>query len=98
MTTLTQTSNITRSVVTAALVLGATIVSTSQAGAVSLAVKLACASDYYAHCSAHPVGSPGVRQCMRAVGPNLSMGCISALIKAGEVSKAEIARHKAAMR
>lgn len=69
-----------------------------QAGAVSLAVKLACASDYYAHCSAHPVGSSAVRQCMRNVGPALSKGCIDALVSSGEVSKAEVARRAASLR
>ncbi len=30
----------------------------SQAGAVSLSVKLACSSDYHAHCSQHSPDSP----------------------------------------
>ncbi len=75
-------------VVTAAL--------TTQAGAVSLGVKLACASDYYSYCSQHPVGSMAVRQCMRSHGPQLSNRCINALIGAGEVSKAEVDRRRAA--
>ena len=50
-----------------------------QAGAVSLAVKMACASDYHAHCSQHPSGSAGARQCMRAHSAQLSKGCINAL-------------------
>ena len=64
-------------------------VSTNSASAMSLGVKMACASDYYANCSQYPVGSPGVRQCMRAHGPQLSKGCVSALIAAGEVPKNE---------
>jgi hypothetical protein len=68
----------------------------SQAGAVSLTVKLACANDYYAHCSQHSPGSVGVRQCMRAHGSQLSSQCINALIGAGEVSKAEVERRRAA--
>ena len=68
------------------------LVMSSQAGAVSLGVKLACAADYRAHCSMHAVGSPGVRKCMRAVGRNLSQGCISALVAAGEVSKSVVER------
>jgi hypothetical protein len=59
--------------------------SVNQAFAVSRAVKIACRADYFAHCSMHAVGSPGVRKCMRAVGPNLSSQCIGALIAAGEV-------------
>ncbi len=59
--------------------------SVNQAFAVSRAVKIACRADYFAHCSMHAVGSPELRQCMRAVGPNLSRPCIVALIAAGEV-------------
>ncbi len=68
---------------------------TTEAGAVSLTVKLACANDYYAYCSQHSPGSPGVRQCMRAHGSQLSQRCVSALISAGEVSKTEVERRKA---
>ncbi len=67
--------------------------SVSQASAVSHAVKMACAADYFAHCSMHAVGSPGVRKCMRAVGPRLSTRCIDALIAAGEV-KSKVASKK----
>lgn len=70
----------------------------SQAGAVSLGVKLACASDYYSYCSQHPVGSSGVRQCMRSHGPQLSKRCVNALISAGEVSQAEVDRRRAALK
>lgn len=84
-----------RTILAAAVALGTLAVS-SQAGAVSLGVKMACAKDYYAHCSQHKVGSPGVRQCMRAVGVNLSKGCINALIAAGEVSKSAVERKLAA--
>ena len=67
-----------------------------QAAAVSLGVKMACASDYYSYCSQHAVGSPGVRKCMRANGHNLSNRCVNALVKAGEVSKSEVERRMAA--
>lgn len=67
--------------------------SVSQASAVSHAVKMACAGDYFAHCSMHAVGSPGVRKCMRAVGPRLSSRCINALVEAGEV-KSKVASKK----
>ncbi len=40
--------------------------------------------------------SPGVRKCMRSVGRNLSQGCISALVGAGEVSKSTIEKKVAA--
>jgi hypothetical protein len=79
----------------AAATLGALTLST-QAGAVSLAVKMACASDYYAHCSQHDPDSPGVRKCMRAVGKNLSQRCIGALVAAGEVPKSVVEKKVAA--
>lgn len=63
---------------------------------VSPAVKRACANDYFAHCSMHPVGTPAVRKCMRAVGPRLSKQCIGALAAAGEVTKADRKRYKTA--
>jgi len=84
-----------RNILASTVALGVLVMS-SQAGAVSLSVKLACASDYYAHCSQHAVGSPGVRKCMRAVGRNLSKGCINALVAAGEVSKTTVERKVAA--
>ena len=72
-----------------------TVAITSQASAASLAVQLACASDYYAYCSKHDPDGPGVRGCMRAAGPKLSDRCINALVSAGEVSKAEVDRRRA---
>jgi hypothetical protein len=67
----------------------------SNAYAVSLAVKIACRDDYFAHCSMHAVGSPGLRKCMRDVGPRLSQGCISALVDAGEVKGSKLRKHYA---
>ena len=64
--------------------------SASQATAVSEAVTNACKNDYFAYCSAHAVGSEGLRQCMRATGPALSLRCVYALIKAGDVSLVEV--------
>lgn len=63
--------------------------SAHSAFAVSTAVKMACKDDYFTHCSMHAVGSPGVRQCMRAVGPRLSQRCIGALAAAGEIKKSD---------
>jgi hypothetical protein len=68
--------------------------SVSQASAVSLAVKLACADDYFAHCSMYAPESPGVRTCMRAVGRNLSPRCIGALRDAGEIKQTRVASAK----
>jgi hypothetical protein len=85
-----------RAALASALLIGAAAFP-MQANAISLSVKLACASDYYAHCSAHPVDSSATRQCMRRVGAGLSKGCIDALVGAGEVSKAEVQRKAASL-
>jgi hypothetical protein len=77
---------------------GAMTLQASPAAAVSLAVKMACMSDYLANCSQHAIGSPALRSCMRAVGPRLSKGCVSALIANGEVSQAEVDKRKASLR
>ena len=78
--------------------LGVAILSASQAGAVSAQVRNACAGDYLTHCSAFEPESAQTRRCMRAVGYKLSSGCVQALVDAGEVSKAEIARRSASQR
>jgi hypothetical protein len=79
-----------------ALAFSALVLCASAASAVSMRVQMACANDYMAYCSQHDPDGPGVRQCMRANGLKLSKGCVSALIAAGEVSKAEVARRAAA--
>ncbi len=76
----------------AAFALAALASMTQQASATSLAVQMACATDYYAYCSKHDPEGPAVRACMRANGLKLSMRCVSALIAAGEVSMAEVTR------
>lgn len=68
--------------------------STHHAFAVSLSVKLACRDDYFAHCSMHAVGSPGVRMCMRKVGARLSSRCIGALADAGMIKGSKVASKK----
>jgi hypothetical protein len=82
----------TRIAARAVLGLAALALVATEAGAVSMRVQMACASDYYSYCSQHSPDSPGVRQCMRANGLKLSRGCVDALIAAGEVSKAEVDR------
>lgn len=67
----------------------------SAASAVSLAVKRACIGDYLSYCSSYAPGSAKVRQCFRTNGSKLSKGCVSALVTAGMVSKAEVARRAA---
>jgi hypothetical protein len=75
-----------------------TTMPTTEASAFSAGVKLSCASDYFAHCSQHSLGSPDLRQCMRNAGPKLSKRCVSALVSAGEVSQSEIDRRSASLR
>jgi hypothetical protein len=87
-----------QTLIVSALALGALAAMQSPALAISARVKLACASDYYAYCSQHAVGSPGVRQCMRDNGKHLSTRCINALVAAGEVSEDEVARRAASLR
>ena len=85
-----------RAAFTAALVLGTLAATSIQANAVGLRTKMACASDYFAHCSQFSPGSSEVRQCMRAVGAGLSKGCVTALIADGEVSQAEVNKRRSA--
>ncbi|CAA2139903.1 hypothetical protein [Hyphomicrobium sp. ghe19] len=83
-----------RAVLAPALALASVTLMAGTASAVSLRVQMACASDYYAHCSAYSPNSPQVRSCMRAVGVGLSKGCVDALVAAGEVSVAEVSRRR----
>ncbi|HJU32345.1 MAG TPA: hypothetical protein VJ740_12855 [Hyphomicrobiaceae bacterium] len=89
------TSAAARTAAKAVLALGTLVLCATAAGAVSMRVQMACASDYYAYCSQHDPDGPGVRQCMRANGLKLSKSCVNALISAGEVSKEEVARRAA---
>ena len=80
------------------VVLGSSAIMAGVACASDARVTMACASDYFAYCSQHPTEGPGVRQCMRAHGPQLSKRCLDALVAAGEVSKMEINRRSASAR
>ena len=84
-----------RGALAAAVAFGAALLPATQAGAVSAKVRYACASDYLANCSQYAPNSPQTRACMRKVGYRLSKGCVNALVAAGEVSKAEVARRSA---
>ncbi len=84
-----------RAAITAIAAVSGLGVAADDASALSLRVKLACASDYYSYCSDHSPESAGVRQCMRSNGLKLSRGCVDALVGAGEVSKQEVTRRSA---
>lgn len=85
-------TSILRRTFTAALLIGALAVQTSQAGAVSLSVQYACMGDFFRYCSSHDPDGAGARACMSANGHKLSKTCVNALVKAGEVSQAEVNR------
>jgi hypothetical protein len=82
-------------VLTSAIALSTILFHANQASAASLAVQLACATDYYAYCSKHDPDGPATRACMNANGARLSNRCVNALVSAGEVSKAEVDRRAA---
>lgn len=82
----------------ASLAVAAIFAHHSPAGAVSSKVRFACASDYLSYCSSYAPESAETRRCMRAAGFKLSRGCVDALVAAGEVSKAEVARRSASRR
>ena len=86
------TAWITLSVATLALLTGAVLLATG-ANAASTRVKLACANDYFAHCSKFSPNSQQTRDCMREIGENLSKRCVNALVADGEVSDREVAEH-----
>jgi hypothetical protein len=93
-----ETRSAARAIAASALAAIGAATTASDAFAVSLGVQLACATDYYAHCSAYSPGSPQVRSCMRTVGNGLSKRCVRALVAAGEVSAAEVARRRGTSR
>ena len=64
----------------------------AEASAVSVRVRVACAKDYFAHCSQFSPNSPEVRRCMRSAGTALSPRCVSALVADGEVSSKDVQR------
>lgn len=67
----------------------------AEASAVSVRVRVACAKDYFAHCSQFSPNSPEVRRCMRSAGNALSPRCVSALVADGEVSSKEVSQRVA---
>ncbi|HRN83801.1 MAG TPA: hypothetical protein PK857_03195 [Hyphomicrobium sp.] len=73
------------------------VAASSAVQAYSQNVRKHCRADYMEYCSAHPVGSKGVRECMRSVGRDLRPACVNALAESGEVGgKAKPKRHRRA--
>ena len=65
----------------------ATLTFAPSANAYSDRIQNSCKGDYLSFCSAHPVGSTGMRRCMEANGKNISPRCVSALVDAGEIPR-----------
>jgi hypothetical protein len=63
---------------------------------ISKAVQAACKDDYKQYCSEYGLETSGLRSCMDRNGHNLSKTCVNALVRAGEVSQAEVDRRRAA--
>jgi len=61
-------------------------------------VRKACGNDYRKYCGDYGLETEALRLCMNKAGQSLSHGCVNALIKAGEVSQAEVNRRKRAGR
>ena len=53
-----------------------------------------CANDYKKYCHQWGLETKGLENCMRKHGDKLTNSCIAALVKAGEVSQAEVDRRK----
>jgi hypothetical protein len=53
-----------------------------------------CADDYRNYCHQWGLETKGLENCMRKHGDRLTNACIAALVKAGEVSQAEVNRRK----
>jgi hypothetical protein len=56
-----------------------------------------CANDYRNFCHQWGLETKGLENCMRKHGDKLTNACIAALVKAGEVSQAEVDRRKKAL-
>lgn len=69
--------------------LAATLLAASATAAAAYNEKIQknCKDDYLAYCSAHPIGSTGMRRCMEANGKQLSRKCVNSLVDAGEIPR-----------
>lgn len=65
------------------------------AAAIPKDVQNNCTNDYKRFCSDYGLGSNALKLCMRKAGPGLSPACVQALVRAGQVSQAEVDRIKA---
>ncbi|MEQ1696610.1 MAG: hypothetical protein ABL901_12280 [Hyphomicrobiaceae bacterium] len=63
------------------------VLTATAAQAYSDKINQHCEDDYFKFCSAHAVGSTGLRRCMEANGKQLSRRCVNALADAGEIPR-----------
>jgi hypothetical protein len=77
-----------------ALVLLCAFVSVAVAAPITPLVRKACGSDYRKYCADYGLETEALRLCMNKAGQSLSHSCVNALIKAGEVSQAEVDQRK----
>jgi hypothetical protein len=61
-------------------------------------VQKACGADYRKYCGEYGLETMALRSCMDKAGQSLSHACVHALVRAGEVSQAEVDRRKKAGR
>jgi hypothetical protein len=77
-----------------ALLLLCGFVSAALAAPITPLVRKACGDDYRKYCSDYGLETEALRLCMNKAGQSLSHSCVNALIKAGEVSQAEVDQRK----
>jgi len=66
------------------------------AAAIPKDVQNNCVNDYKRFCGDYGLGSNALKLCMRKAGPGLSPACVQSLVRAGQVSQAEVDKVKAA--
>ena len=69
-------------------------VGVAEAAQYSEAVQKYCRNDYRKFCGDYGLDSPALRSCMDRNGKSLSKSCVNALVKSGQVSRAEVERRK----
>jgi len=74
------------------------LASVALAAPITPLVRKACGADYRKYCGDYGLETEALRICMNKAGHSLSHSCINALVKAGEVSQAEVDRRKRAGR
>ena len=69
---------------------------TADAKPITEAEKRHCEQAYHKYCGEYGLESNALRNCMSRNGRSLPHACVEALIDAGEVSRSEVERRKAA--